>query len=264
MKRQASVCSLVALAFVSLVESSSSDSVNLTAGAWQIFSQVGKDLEQETDFQSGPAPVALPFILDQAVSIGALSSSLHYEMTSMGMVTTFDHALDSDTDPDSPFLGEARTAGIYEVSVLNDSPYSLSGTYTLNGVDRMVWIVELRDQTTGNVLFNYLVDSFNVPNQILALGQPPVVGTFFVSQSGSLTGTLLAGHRYRLDYDGFIEPVFLGEENNSLPLGTAHGVLNFNIVPLPSSLALALAAALPVSAFSLMHRRHARLAPAPR
>jgi hypothetical protein len=81
-----------------------------------------------------------------------------------------------------------------------------SGQYGFSSVNdtvRIVYSTFLRDDTAGSILFNSTQQSLATPNEQFALGG--MGGDNLNTFTGSLTGTLIAGHNYRWTTNAFIQ-----------------------------------------------------------
>lgn len=183
---------------------------------------------------------------------GGSSSEMLIDWTDTGSGARFDYDFDHRRVGNSGSYGQTYEAGLFFTVGASDTTYSLSGLYTAIGpANQTYFSVFLRDETTGVMLFADFSNSFITANEVFALG---VAGDADLGNSttGSLTGTLVAGRRYKFLLDSYIysQAADLG--------GTATGCVTLSIggaaadaecgvaaeraaqvVPEPGSLALA-------------------------
>jgi hypothetical protein len=170
-------------------------------------------------------PVSLPFDLSHVAVQGSSNSRAEYHLNQDGFgitsVGTRAGSLDSRSNVQP---------GIY-FSVSLDTPYKLTGLYSVDdpGLDaKFVQLdVTLADVDTASVLFHNLQESFGAVDEVFALGGTD--GNQNNALSGSLTGMLTAGHRYRLSYGTSIYAA-----NSGAP-ATANGTFQMSFVPEPCS-----------------------------
>jgi hypothetical protein len=142
-------------------------------------------------------PAALPFSLtNHAVTHGNSMTSGDYSLDQGTFHFDFEHTRDGSLDSNSTAFGSAF------FSVMSDTLYDLSGHIAADdpgSTGKVVQIdVTLSDVDTATVLFRNRQDSFGVVDESFVLGGTD--GTLGNELSGSLSGLLEAGHRYRLDY----------------------------------------------------------------
>ena len=184
-------------------------------------------------------PASLPLDTVRSATDGIAANATHYAFDHGGFLIDVEHVRAK--------VGNANTQSIsihpspIKFSVDVDSPYALSVFYNLSGPDRIVFYAQLTDATAGNaVLFRNQQVSYSTPNESFTLGEVAGDTTYPIEQflSGSLTGNLLAGHHYKLEYN------FTIGHWGSINAANANGQLRLQIgeiVPEPSSLLLMLA-----------------------
>lgn len=149
-------------------------------------------------------------------------------------------------------VGESRARAGFQLDPLRftvgefDISYSLSGLYSMTGsANRLSAQTILQDTGTGEFLFYELQDSDDKADESFRLGAPKVGGSNN-STSGSLTGTLLAGHSYafRAYWSVLAMPrtdsgaTATGCLTLSIGDATGGGQCGLGVVPEPGSLAL--------------------------
>jgi hypothetical protein len=117
-------------------------------------------------------------------------------------------------------------------SVSIDTPYALTGTLlTVDPSAKFVQLqVSLYDIDAAADIFHNLQESFGVVDEAFELGGSG--GNLHNELSGSATGLLLAGHRYKLFYGTSIYAANTGGP------ASFTGVFELAFVPEPSSVAL--------------------------
>lgn len=192
-------------------------------------------------------PASLPLDTTHTVTDDIASNTSAYLFNHSALLISVDHARGT--------FGSTNTASRHtipiEFSVNQDTPYSLSGFYNLAGENRITLYAQLVDASAGNaVLFRNQQHSTNTPGQAFTLGEIEGDGGGFPSTqflSGSLNGTLLAGHHYKLEYNFLIQ-----RTTTTAGSATASGQLLLQI-PEPASLTLVAIAGL----LLIRHQRHA-------
>lgn len=201
---------------------------------WQAFSAVESSdpmfgRSTTTDYRSGFGgdPIALSLHVARG---GGLSDTL-LSMDSTGLHSSWTHDMALNHEDAEP-----RAAFIYEFTMSHDASYSIDGFYSALGDTRMSAIIDLWDRNTGTRLFKHHIDSFST-DPTLNLGQNTGFAWYELI-TGSKTGTLLAGGRYRLDVDVFLRSdggIFSGA-----PAVAGLGEVNLDIFACPTPGALSL------------------------
>jgi hypothetical protein len=177
-------------------------------------------------------PASLPYFNDaHDVSDGQAYSQADYDFSASGDTGAFRFDFDqARTDVSTSF---AQGFGEITITTTNDVLYSLDGFYSLTGSRFFSMAVELTDITGGNTVFSNAQQSNATLNESFTLGEQG--GDLTNVLSGDISGTLMAGHEYRLEY------VYLFQGFQMGPGATAVGDLNFNITPVPAPGAAVLA-----------------------
>jgi hypothetical protein len=180
----------------------------------------------------GTNPASLPYFNDAHDALdGQAFSRSDYDFSASGDTGAFHFDFDhARTDVSTSF---AEGFGQIEITSTNDVLYSLDGFYSLTGSQRLIMSVTLLDVTNGITVFSSLQESWATSNESFTLGGQG--GDFTNDLIGDLSGTLLAGHEYRLGYRYLLQRIGTG------PGATAVGDLNFNITPIPAPGAAVLA-----------------------
>ena len=207
-----------------------------------------------------------PFITDALCPTGTFFSRSHqvselasesegrYGFSRRTLLIEFDHVRDS--------IGFAQTgASPMYFGVGADDFYTLEGVYTAVDAEgrRISQGARLRDVTDGVTLFDGIQESQATPNESFTVGR--MGGDFANTLEGSRTGTLLAGHEYRLEYFAFID----AEPPATLP-ATASGYFRLTLgappefVPALGSPGLLALVTLMMAAGSVVLRRPLRRA----
>lgn len=207
-----------------------------TVQGWQAFSAVesmdpdfGRSTTYDYDTGFGGDPISRSL----TVSRGGGVSHTNIRFDSGGVASSWGHTMAPGHDDAEP-----RTAYIYEFKMEHDATYSISGFYNAVGTTRMSAIIDLWERGPGTRLFRQQIDG-TTTNPSMTLGTAPT-WPWYSTVVGAQTGTLLAGHLYRLDVD-----VFLRQGMNGLPVqGTGEVNLVISPIPAPSAAALGLGAVL--------------------
>jgi PEP-CTERM motif len=186
---------------------------------------------------------------------GSAQSNLNYSLTTSAFTFGFDSSLATNAwgycEPfgmcQPPPAGPSSTFALVEVSFIPDANvgYSLSGFFNgyLDETAGMQLGVDLYDSDSDITLFN--------SNQSTDYASPPTVGFTLGTHggadidelTGSLTGTLLAGHHYSL----FVFASF-GNDHASYSFSNASGNVTLAFVPEPGTGLLVMAGVLGLSA----------------
>ncbi|MCC7411875.1 MAG: hypothetical protein IT495_09605 [Gammaproteobacteria bacterium] len=174
-------------------------------------------------------------------SDGNAFNETHYVFDGSGFLITVDHVRAGGGHSQSHATGGGLNGIVFDVTA--DTPYALSGNYSLQGTNRLVLEVKLLDITTGvATLFHNKQESTNVAGESFVVGEAggtAGAATNFVI--GTPTGTLLADHRYRLEYNFLVQAYTTTAGTNSAS-GNLH--LQIGVVPLPGGFVLMLSALL--------------------
>lgn len=168
-------------------------------------------------------PTSLPFLADHTATQGNSNSQAQYDLNQERFVITSsgnrDGRIDSRTN--------VHTWVYFSVSA--DTPYRLTGTLTT--VDPSAKYVEisatLKDVDSSTILFHNHQASFGVANESFDVGETE--GNESNELSGSLTGVLLAGHRYEL-----FHATALYASNSGSP-ASFNGAFKFSLVQEPTN-----------------------------
>lgn len=174
-------------------------------------------------------PATLPY-LDVSSSVDGLASSdAAYDFGGGGFDIVLSHARVAATNS----IGQLD-ADIY-FSVDMDVAFVASGSYT--AIDplgnRVNYFVFLHDLTTATDVFYSYQESRSTPNESFTLGGTS--GDHGNTFTGSLSGTLLAGHEYRLGTNTFVF-----SQSASAAGASASGSISLALVPEPGSAILLL------------------------
>ena len=208
----------------------------ITVTAWELISGV-KDGNGPVVWETEEAPpVVLPFNAVSTATYGESEATSTYDFDVVGNLASFGFEFDHVRGGTPKSLAESFSGDggdgpdglTFSVSPLADLHYSLDGTYTMTGVDRAVMFAELRDLTTGTVVFSNHQVSHDTTDESFALGETG--GDFLNSLTGNLTGVLTAGRDYKLDY---ISVIILRLDSDPDAGATAVGSLNLHITPCP-------------------------------
>lgn len=170
-------------------------------------------------------PTALPYS-DTSTSVdGGASSESEYDLSDAGFDITFDHSRVSTLD------SYGYSAGLIYFSVDQDVDYVASGSYSVVDPDGRSVLLNtlLWDLTAASSLFVSQQESNATPNESFTLGGTG--GDYYNNNTGSLTGTLIAGNDYRLYYaiDLYTSP------SASTSGATATGSVSLSFVPEPGT-----------------------------
>lgn len=182
-------------------------------------------VDGQTGFGGMPIAVGL-----HAAAGGGLSTGLA-EFGQWGARSSWTHTM-----ADGHANAEPALAHIYEFRMEEDGCYSLDGFYRAIGETRLTIRVQFWNRDTNEMLFIHHIDGVSVdPSMVLGQGDS---FSWYQNIQGSLSGTLDAGSRYRLDVQGFLraDAPFLG---TALAVDGLGGVtLEICAIPAPGTLAL--------------------------
>lgn len=181
-------------------------------------------IDSETVYLEFPTP--LPYSYSSSVGIGGSSINTEYDFTNDSFDITLDHYRIST---DGNFV---QSRGTMWFSVDQNVNYLASGSYTvLDAAGRRV-LVEARlfDFTAGEYLFRTVQESRATPNESFTLGENG--GDFANTDTGSLSGTLIADHDYQFFFYAILQadPVTVLDASAS-----GNFQLSFTAVPEPST-----------------------------
>lgn len=149
------------------------------------------------------------------------------------------HSIDN-TDGLSTFglLDYAQTVNnFFEFTANIDAIYSVSGFYNMLGPAGTTTFLDvlLEDKTTGTSLFQDLTESNSTENESFVLGNIGD-GDSSNTNSGFLTGNLIAGHEYKFLFKSLIRSLDgNGQESLVAATGTGNVTLNIATVPVPAT-----------------------------
>ena len=216
----------VAAAFVLFASSATAYTVTLNGFGTSFLSTQASDGSGEIDLDN-LTPAALPYS-DSSISIdGANSAESFYIFDNTGFDITLDHSRSA-----GPFKVAESVGGII-FSVDENVNYVASGSYTV--VDsvvgrRVLFNASIFDFTDSSELFKSDQLSVTTSNESFTLGESG--GDISNVDTGSLTGTLLAGHDYIFSYQAFI----LSGATTSSATATGSFNLSFSqVIPEPSA-----------------------------
>lgn len=196
-------------------------------------------------------------------TFGGSSSTIYTDWQDTGSGALFDFDFDQVRPGAWGSTALASQYGLQFTVGQSNTTYSLSGLYSVKASASNTYArTALLDLTTGIYLFEDTSQSFNTANESFGLG---VVGDGDDNNynTGSLTGTLLAGHRYSLAFSNYTQAYPFADEGATatgcltLSLGGATGGGNCGRIPEPGSLALA---GLALAGLGLARRGRAPLA----
>ena len=168
-------------------------------------------------------PTSLPDSGTVVASIGQSSTTTGFDLSNAAFQITFEHAYPAG-DPDDFNLAQS----FIQLGFIPDADvnYVLEGAYaTVQQTDSVFLFTTL--QTDSITLFDNSQGSNHTPNESFTLGQTG--GDVVNNLSGSLTGTLLAGHEYFLSVTAEI----IQANVSTTPGATASGFVTLTFVPVP-------------------------------
>jgi hypothetical protein len=177
-------------------------------------------------------PVSVPFVDSHSVSHGGSTSSSTYDFSDDGFNITFAHTRAPDPSTELGLNGAGSNA-IIRFIVDRDVNYAISGSYTsVDAEGRGTRLnVGLSDTTSEARLFLSVSgqNSRSTPNESFEVGGSG--GDFDNEDTGSLTGTLLAGRHYEFSVAASISAFPPPTEQ----AGTASGQVTLSFIPEPST-----------------------------
>ena len=163
-------------------------------------------------------PTALPYSHTSTSTYASNDSETMYTLSNAGFDITFDHSR-------TGALGNyAQSLGSIEFSVDQNVDYVASGSYSTVDPDGghntfRGWLYDITDVSD---IFKDYQTSYGIVDESFTLGDG-------FGYTGSLTGTLIAGHEYLFQHDASI-----GAAPTSLPSGaTASGSISLSFTPAP-------------------------------
>jgi hypothetical protein len=175
-------------------------------------------------------PASTGYLDSSSVVDGAASATSRYLLSDSGFGITFEHARTPTIDT------RGQSYGYVYFRVDEDVVYTALGTYTV--VDSttafshgrtVILESQIYDLTTSSFVYLDHQDSRRTANESFTLGDGG--GDFDNVLSGSLTGTLVAGHDYRFFYQAMIDAYPVGLNYSA----TATGFVSLSFVPVPES-----------------------------
>lgn len=168
-------------------------------------------------------PMVIPYSKDQLVQAGDSSSHAHYELSNSGFQITMDHARAT-----MQYANAASEGGLF-FTVDQNVEYVMEGVYTASDPDgrtvlQTAWLYDLTD---NDFVFDARQESWATANESFTLGLQE--GDYANTMSGSLIGTLLAGHSYELTY----RTLLYAYTGASTSPATATGYFRMAFVPEP-------------------------------
>jgi hypothetical protein len=167
-------------------------------------------------------PLTLPFVDAHTATVGASTNSVQYDLSPTGFQISNQGARAGSLDSFS------TTHGIIYFSVTVDTIFDLSAHFA--ATDPTAKFVELSvaltDLTSVTTLFQNVQSSFGVIDEEFTLGESG--GNLTNILSGSLTGTLLAGHQFQLEYNNSLYA------SNAGGPASAEGTFQISFAPAPN------------------------------
>ena len=185
---------------------------------------IASDGAGDDDFEFS-SPEALPYLQVVSTLDGQAAAETTFELTDSGFQITFEHA--------RPGAFESYTSsyGTIVFQVDQDVEFVASGSYS--AIDPAGSSTSLgstlSDLSLQVDLYDSAQDSESTPNESFTLGS--TAGDFFNRRTGSLTGTLIAGHDYQFDYGAALA----APEATSAASATGFVFLSFVPEPAPGS-----------------------------
>jgi hypothetical protein len=172
-------------------------------------------------------PASLPYSYTSSSIDRGASSESEYDLSNDAFDITLDHYRLST------YGSYGWSTGDIYFSVDQDVNYTASGSYT--AVDADGRLIDLRawlyDITGISMLFDSTQQSRSTPDESFTLGLTEADYAPLNSFSGSLTGTLVAGHDYRFHYFAML----LANPSSSTTAATASGSVSLTFIPEPST-----------------------------
>jgi hypothetical protein len=227
---------LAVLSFFLAVPTASALTVTLNVGGTSYLAATAQDgVSADTQYLY---PAALPDLTNATATLSGASSTVYSDLSNAAFEISFDHVRTGS------YQSAAHATAFIYFSVDEDVDYLLEGTYTAIDPDgrRVVQQAGLYDFTAGSGLFSNTQHSDATPNETFTLGLAE--GDAANGLAGSLTGTLIAGHEYRLQVTNYMQAV-----PSASPSGaSASGYTRLSFVPEPATALLLLSGALAITA----------------
>jgi hypothetical protein len=167
-------------------------------------------------------PVSVPFSDTHRAESGGVFAEATYSLTSTGFSIVLTHY----RHPRSASIGN----GAIYFSLDADSPYELTGSYSMTGYNEIRLEAALADSVEG-YLFDSMQESFHTYDESFQLGVEE--GDNRNRFSGSPSGMLQGGQVYRLSYRAAI-----GSSSSADDVASASGSIQLTFIPEPSTAAL--------------------------
>ena len=206
-------------------------SADITVTQWQLQTRAGESgLPGTAAFET---VVALPFNFVRSVTDGGASAVTTYAFTTAAGRTTFDFSFEHARTDLADSLATSGGFIDFTVEPGSDLRYAFEGTYALEGTGWIGLSAQLFDLTDNTMVFRSLQVSQSTVNETLVVGG--LAGDLSNTLVGSPTGSLIAGHQYRMGYvyEIHTRPATAGA-------ATADGTFSFNVIPAPDAAALGL------------------------
>jgi hypothetical protein len=194
------------------------------------------DIDSSPVVQNVFSGTTIPTSISLDAVEGAVTSENNIEFSATGGQTEL--ALDIDhSRPGTPF-SLARTLGFVRFTAAANTSYELSGNYDVNDVGNFAGdvfhFIGLTDETAGILLFWNIQESIASEDEQFTFGQTG--GDWSNTLSGSVTGSIVAGHTYLFNFESRIRGPRNGDHG-----ATALGNISLTIreaaaVPEPLSL----------------------------
>ncbi len=216
----------------------------IVVDSWWLANQVRDTLGPTVDVEH--LTPTFPFNQVDTATDGPTYAQATYDFAKGDDWASFDFLFDQSRSGSDSF---ASSFGIIRFTLTEPLQYALQGSHALSGAGRIFLFADLRDLSqypaSGN-LYRGEHESEATPNESFTLGVAG--GDLVSSEFGELTGTLMPGTPYQVQYGFSIS-------NNPFVSGsaaTADGMLSFTLTPAPEPGALALVAA---GGLALLRRR---------
>lgn len=207
--------------------------MTLSSGAIMVYAQPEQEaVFDRVVFLTSPNAGTLSVDWDDSVA------STDYDISDFGVFLDFEHAVAPNANALAASPSDIRFVPDVDVD------YLLSGTYTATGADdrEVFFRVLLQDQTESVPVFESYQVSVVTPEESFALGESD--GDEYNSIVGSLSGTLLAGHEYKL----YVLATVTGLGIGAPPAAFASGSVSLDLVPEPDEALLAIVGVLSLAA----------------
>lgn len=174
-------------------------------------------------------PASIPFSATSSSVDGGASATSIYDLSNSGFDITFDHSRPGTLNS----FGKSEGNIFFSVDV--DTDYLATGSYTAVDSEgrRLFLFASLTNTTLESEAFYSLQDSRTTQNESFELGLTGGDNGHDVS-TGSLSGTLVAGHVYWLKYSAFLQ----ASPSASISGASASGFLSLTFVPEPGTATL--------------------------